>query len=442
MRLLFPEKPVLIQRKLRINTPGDRHEQEADRVADQVVRGSGPVQRQATPAGSETAGTTAPPMVQEVVSSSGRPLDPGTRGLMEERFGHDFGRVRVHDDAKASESARQIDALAYTSGSDIVFGAGRYEIGTEAGQRLLAHELTHVVQQTGGGAPTAGMIQRQPAPAADLRESASPTMASALGSTVVDKFPLGSAKIPADGESALRYIAGQILYFIQKYPASTVQITGHTDTVDSDKFNLTLGQQRADAVKAFLVKEGVPAEIISTDSQGEKSPVVPTKDGVAEPRNRRANVFFRVNKMGLSLGLDYKLEPPKPEAPKPPINLDPGQVKLPEEPEKPRDIWKEMEENQRKIDEYDRKHPKKNRSVTDVVVDGLMDNVVKPVLKKLPLPEDLRKKAESAIRDGIESGSEKACEAAIDALNVGAEQKEALKAACKAALKQKAGGKP
>jgi hypothetical protein len=257
---------------------------------------------------------------------------------------------------------------------------------------------------------------------------------------VVDKFPLGSAKIPADGESALRYIAGQILFFIQKYPASTVQVSGHTDTVDSESRNLALGQERADAVKAFLVKEGVPEGIISTDSQGESSPVVPTKNGVAEPRNRRANVFFRVNKMGISLGLP-KLELPKPEEAPKPINLNPGQIKLPEEPEKPRDIWKEMEENQRKIDEYDRAHPKKNRSVTDVVVDGLMDNVVKPVLKKLPLPEGLRKKAEDAIRGGIESGSEKACEAAIDALNVGSSEKEALKAACKAALKQKAGGK-
>jgi hypothetical protein len=68
---------------------------------------------------------------------------------MEARFGYDFSRVRVHTDATAAESARAVQALAYTVGEDIVFGAGRYAPATGAGQRLLAHELTHVVQQGG-----------------------------------------------------------------------------------------------------------------------------------------------------------------------------------------------------------------------------------------------------------------------------------------------------
>src|SRR5215210_1722691 len=215
----FSKKPAAIQPKLRVNRPGDRFEREADRVADQVVSGSGTVQRQVDPVQGLDAGeTVAPPIVQVAVSSPGQPLDPGTRGLMEERFGHDFGRVRVHSDAKATESARQIDASAYTSGSDIVFGAGRYETGTAAGQRLLAHELTHVVQQTGGGAPASQTIQRQPAsspgalqvPDLDLRENMSPSMASSLGSTVVDEFGSGSAKIPTAGQAALIYSAESI----------------------------------------------------------------------------------------------------------------------------------------------------------------------------------------------------------------------------------------
>ena len=91
--------------------------------------------------------TTAPPIVDEVLRSSGRPLDPATRAYMEPRFGHDFSRVRVHSDAKAAESARAVNALAYTVGRDVVFGAGQYAPGTAAGRRLVAHELTHVVQQ-------------------------------------------------------------------------------------------------------------------------------------------------------------------------------------------------------------------------------------------------------------------------------------------------------
>jgi hypothetical protein len=94
--------------------------------------------------------TEAPPVVHEVLRSPGRPLDAYTRAFMEPRFGHDFGKVRVHSDAKAGESARTVDALAYTVGQDIVFGAGQYAPGTIPGQRLLAHELAHTVQQSSG----------------------------------------------------------------------------------------------------------------------------------------------------------------------------------------------------------------------------------------------------------------------------------------------------
>ncbi len=88
-----------------------------------------------------------PPIVHDVLNSSGQPLDAGTRAFMEPRFGHDFSGVRVHTDAKAAESARSVNALAYTVGRNIVFGTGQYEPGTGEGRRLLAHELTHVVQQ-------------------------------------------------------------------------------------------------------------------------------------------------------------------------------------------------------------------------------------------------------------------------------------------------------
>ncbi len=96
--------------------------------------------------------TTAPPIVHDVLRSPGQPLDEQTRSFFEPRFGHDFSRVRVHNDARAAESARSVKALAYTTGHDLVFGAGQFAPGTTAGQRLLAHELTHVVQQNKGGA--------------------------------------------------------------------------------------------------------------------------------------------------------------------------------------------------------------------------------------------------------------------------------------------------
>jgi len=92
-----------------------------------------------------------PPIVHEVLRSPGQPLDASTRVLMEPRFEHDFSRVRVHTDARAAESARAVNALAYTLGQNAVFGAGQFAPGTTAGKQLLAHELTHVVQQAGGG---------------------------------------------------------------------------------------------------------------------------------------------------------------------------------------------------------------------------------------------------------------------------------------------------
>jgi hypothetical protein len=91
----------------------------------------------------------APPIVHEVLCSPGRPLDPATRAYMEPRFGHDFSQVRVHTDGQAAESARVVNARAYTVGQNMVFGASQYAPGTSIGNHLLAHELAHVVQQEG-----------------------------------------------------------------------------------------------------------------------------------------------------------------------------------------------------------------------------------------------------------------------------------------------------
>jgi peptidoglycan hydrolase-like protein with peptidoglycan-binding domain len=91
--------------------------------------------------------STVLPIVHDVLASSGRPLDAGAQAFMEPRFGHDFSQVRVHTDGRAAESARAVNALAYTVGRDVVFGVGQYAPGTSEGKRLLAHELAHVVQQ-------------------------------------------------------------------------------------------------------------------------------------------------------------------------------------------------------------------------------------------------------------------------------------------------------
>jgi hypothetical protein len=102
-------------------------------------------------------GGEAPPIVHEVLRSPGQPLDRATREFMEPRFGHDFSSVRVHTDAKAAASAGAVQAKAYTVGQNVVFGAGTFAPGTQAGQRLVAHELTHVMQQDGSPNPALQM---------------------------------------------------------------------------------------------------------------------------------------------------------------------------------------------------------------------------------------------------------------------------------------------
>lgn len=106
-------------------------------------------------AGNESVGTLLeteePSPVKDVVrSAGGSPLDGPTRTFMEDRLGHDFSDVRVHADGQAAESARSVNAQAYTVGSDIVFQSGKYAPESDSGRRMLAHELTHVVQQRSG----------------------------------------------------------------------------------------------------------------------------------------------------------------------------------------------------------------------------------------------------------------------------------------------------
>jgi hypothetical protein len=165
---------LAIQPKLTINQPGDAYEQEAETVAAQVLRMPAPgvqracacggtpddtgecpacrakrlgIQRQSTSA----EAVAAPPSVHTTLRTSGQPLDADVRAFLEPRFGYDFSQVRVHTNPQAAESAKAVNAHAYTVGQNVVFGAGQYQPHSSAGQKLLAHELTHVVQQANTG---------------------------------------------------------------------------------------------------------------------------------------------------------------------------------------------------------------------------------------------------------------------------------------------------
>ncbi len=171
MRSLSHTAPGL-QKKLTVSRPGDRHELEADLVADQVMRmpespasagskisGSAPPVLHRKHNGGDGSRPTAAPSLHQALASPGRPLDPTTRHFMEPRFGYDFARVRIHDDPLAAQSAQDNAARAFTVGNHIVFGAGEYKPSTLAARHLLAHELSHVIQQNKSNSLS---IQRQP----------------------------------------------------------------------------------------------------------------------------------------------------------------------------------------------------------------------------------------------------------------------------------------
>jgi hypothetical protein len=161
---LFPKPRPIVQAQFALDEGNEPNEQEADRVADRImhmpaspgrddgVPETGVESNKATP-------TEAPPIVKQALRLPGEPLDAGTRAFFEPRFGHDFSRVRVHADTTAAWSAEAVNANAYTVGSEIVFGSGRYAPASGVGRMLLAHELAHVVQQGAPGA-TAVALQR------------------------------------------------------------------------------------------------------------------------------------------------------------------------------------------------------------------------------------------------------------------------------------------
>ncbi len=184
------------QAKLEVSAPGDSYEQEADHVADQVMRMPDPhgrpgptltVQRYAPAVQRKCAAceeeqeemstgrvsvqrkeaghaplitADAHEQIDSVRGSGGEPLPQTVRAFFEPRFGHDFSRVRVYSDGRAAAAARAVNALAFTIKQDIVFGAGQYAPQTAAGKRLLAHELTHAVQQSSAPASGRAMLQR------------------------------------------------------------------------------------------------------------------------------------------------------------------------------------------------------------------------------------------------------------------------------------------
>jgi outer membrane protein OmpA-like peptidoglycan-associated protein len=277
-----------VQTQLRVGDAYDRYEQEADHVADQVLSTSAHTQVSYTPprvqrfTASESSGAvSAPASVDRVLASAGQPLDASFRREVEPRFGADFSRVRVHSDATAAQSARDIQANAYTVGSHIVFDSGNYVPRSSTGRRLLAHELTHVLQQQ----PSAlQRVQRSPKSSTlDLTigavdsKSSDPNCQYDKGEAEKSRTPNGIlpndieqaeffqmepqdavviADFPVDG-GGLRPSTAALFrkfwaYRFSKADSKSFEIVGYSDCVGWESRNSSLRSARTQAVASLL----------------------------------------------------------------------------------------------------------------------------------------------------------------------------------------------
>ncbi len=222
------------QRTFAVGRPDDEYEREADRVAEQVMDipkrklesgiqqpPPGLVQRRIDKPSSAYA-ESAPSLVSKVLKAPGQPLDTATRAFFEPRFGHDFGDVRVHADQETAASAHAVNARAYTVGNHIAFDPGHYRPTTKPGQRLIAHELSHVLQQK--GAVASGLIQRsttdQPTQStADLPQTSSGEAGAMQEVTIGgETFRLVAITDPLTPQSAAWRYRVDIQDYLSAYP--------------------------------------------------------------------------------------------------------------------------------------------------------------------------------------------------------------------------------
>ena len=259
-----------VQTKLAISTPGDQWEQEADRVAERVTHMPTPSVPDKCTARTESAlpirrarDSSAGPnlSVSDNFLSAlghGAPLDAATRNYFEPRFGADFGNVRVHADGEAAASARAISARAYTLGRRIVFGTGEYRPQTDEGRSLLAHELTHVVQQS-RNVPGGARIQRACGPAAiGTPAGCTPVSGDAVGERFLFAVDCDSLLVPGE-QARLELFADTIA------DGETIEIHGYASTDGDASLNESLSCARAlraqSIIQSILTGKGVSAAV-------------------------------------------------------------------------------------------------------------------------------------------------------------------------------------
>lgn len=295
------DKKEWLQRKPAMGSSDDPLEKEADRAAEQVASGFSrsdfstvPLHLGRSTSGpSESSADEMPASARRTLARSGRPLEPQLRRGFEQRFGRDFSRVRVHRGSAAEQSAEEVGARAYAVGSDVVFGKGQYAPETGAGLRLLAHELAHVVQQSGAGP----RLQRACGP-------------HALGALTPDC----AQGTPAIGGKRFMFSAGcdDLLpgeqAKLNMLRSSAAAIHGFASQEGPAAFNLALSCHRANQVARLIRTHRPDIPITGVFKHGEYPPA-----GPGTPPDRNPPAYWRTVIVDQARPVQVRQPPSRPQ---------------------------------------------------------------------------------------------------------------------------------
>ena len=398
-------------------------------------------------------------VVDSALESEGQPLDASSRSQMEALFNEDFSGVRIHTDAEAAESAQAVDARAYTSGDDVVFGANQYHPNTSEGKQLLAHELAHTIQHRDAGhssSPGAAgaSISRAPLtgakePAISLFPEIPAPVVTRMGNVIVATVYFGQKFFLLDPRNfaAVEELGDELKFMLNP----TIAVNGYASSEGNKTYNQKLSENRRETVIAVLKSKitgsstftgkGHGASDFAVEETGKKGPELDSQ----KAQNRRVTIVATlpvtsVKPDGGPASTPSKelpedqWSPPEPEGPKP-LDLRP---KIPWRPETPRELGERMMREAKEAEKIrkEREAQKALPSLNEFLFKKV-DDAVDAVAKKLRIPEKWRPYLRDAVRAGIEKGTEAAVDAVLDQTPLGDEEKEAIKAAIEATSKTK-----
>jgi hypothetical protein len=315
--------PARFQPTLAVNARDDIYEQEADRFSEHVMRMPEPLLQRACACGggcpecqterpirepqriqtkplasSDAVQTGAPPIVHDVLASPGQLLEPAARAFFEPRLGLDLSGVTVHTDSRAGDSAEAVQARAYTVGHDIVFGADQYAPQSESGRRLIAHELTHVLQQEAAQP----RLQRQPKSKPPAAAPPAPPAGGNILYIGLNNFPLEIAALKKLYKGKQVDITSVTLAKDTAHTVSGDKTFDLTSDAGVDAFAASLGLDKARAASAAKL---IKANSLTNDRDDMAHVMAVYALTEADGQDRMSRVVLS----GHSFGLDIMDDP-------------------------------------------------------------------------------------------------------------------------------------